>query len=217
MPTSSRIIVFDLGGVVVRICRSWQEATGVAGLPFHGDIMSPELLTHRKTLVKQYEVASISDEEFFEAVSRSMNGLYEPHHVQCVHDLWITGEYPGVATLIDDLHALGLDTGVLSNTNAWHWRQMTSGPHGEAKFPTPQKVRHLHASHLLGLVKPEEAIFRAFESRSGYAPSQIIYFDDLAENVAAAQAAGWDALQIDHAGDTAAQMRLHLRLRDIGV
>jgi putative hydrolase of the HAD superfamily len=211
------VVVFDLGGVVVRICRSWQEGTERAGLPFHPEIMDPERLAARKALVRRYETGEIGCEEFFAAVSASMGGRYTPGEVRRVHDLWITGEYVGVGSLIDELHALGLQTGVLSNTNAHHWRQQTAGEHGPALFPTPQRVKHLHASHLLRLAKPQLAIFRAFEQATGFGPGQIVYFDDLAENIAGARGAGWDAHLIDHTQETVPQMRQRLQERGVGV
>jgi len=212
-----RVVVFDLGGVVVRICRSWQEGTARAGLPFHPEIMDPERLAARKALVRRYETGEIGCEEFFAAVSASMGGRYTPGEVRRVHDLWITGEYVGVGSLIDELHALGLQTGVLSNTNAHHWRQQTAGEHGPALFPTPQRVKHLHASHLLRLAKPQLAIFRAFAQATGFGPGQIVYFDDLAENIAGARGAGWDAHLIDHTQETVPQMRQRLQERGVGV
>jgi FMN phosphatase YigB (HAD superfamily) len=79
------------------------------------------------------------------------------------------------------------------------------------KFPTPSKPKHIHASHLLGLAKPDAAIFHEFARRTGFAPASIIFFDDLADNVNAARAAGWQSHLIDHNADPAAQMRAHLR------
>jgi HAD superfamily hydrolase (TIGR01509 family) len=122
-----------------------------------------------------------------------------------------------VAQLIDDLHARGLHTGVLSNTNACHWRQLVSGEHGPAKFPTVEKARHVHASHLLGLIKPDRAIFERFCAVTGFGPEEVVFFDDMAENVEGAIATGWDAVPIDHTGDTASQIRMHLRMRGIDV
>jgi putative hydrolase of the HAD superfamily len=214
---SGVIVVFDLGGVVVRICRSWLQAARLAGLPEHPRVMEADMLEARKAIVKRYEVSALTDEEYFAAMSSAMQGLYSPDDCRHIHDIWITGEYPGIARLITDLHAQSIATGVLSNTNAWHWRQMTSGPHGAAKFPTPAMVQHLHASHLLRLVKPDPAIWQAFQATTGFDASSIIYFDDLPENVTAANAAGWDALPIDHDADTAAQIRLHLRARGLNL
>jgi FMN phosphatase YigB (HAD superfamily) len=38
-----------------------------------------------------------------------------------------------------------------------------------------------------------------------------VFFDDLAENISAARACGWNAVHIDHTGDTAAQVLAGLR------
>lgn len=212
------IIVFDLGGVVVRICRSWKEACERSGIPFHDLAATPENIAQRKAIVKRHEVGLLSDDDYYTQIAATTQRLYTAEHVRTLHDRWITGEYPGVDRLIDDLHTLGLDTGILSNTNNHHWRQMThprADASGTSHFPTVQRPRHHHASHLLKLAKPDPAIFAAFAATTGYAAHQIVFFDDLADNIAAAQGAGWDAVQIDHSGDTAAQMRLHLRLRGI--
>lgn len=205
------LIVFDLGGVVVRICRSWAQACAAAGLPVRPIPETPEAQRARKALVRQYEVGQITCEEFFDAVSATTGGSYAPDEFRAIHLAWILDEYPGVDTLIDELHARGLATGVLSNTNHSHWLQLTTGPHGPAKFPTPQRVRHLHASHLLRHAKPDNAIYHAFAQRTGARPRDILFFDDLPDNIDGARAAGWRAHLIDHERSTAEQMREHLR------
>jgi HAD superfamily hydrolase (TIGR01509 family) len=47
----------------------------------------------------------------------------------------------------------------------------------------------------IGLRKPDPALFRYVESVSGQPPQRHLLIDDLAENVAGAQAAGWQAIQ----------------------
>jgi FMN phosphatase YigB (HAD superfamily) len=59
-------------------------------------------------------------------------------------------------------------------------------------------------------VKPDQRIYRLAEAQLGVAGDAVVFFDDLEENVDAAQRVGWRAHQIDHTGDTAAQMREHL-------
>ncbi len=217
------MVVFDLGGVVVRICRSWAEACAAAGVPDRdpeGTLMAPQA-TDRRLLVRAYETGSIDCEAFFAGIARTTRDLYTVDEFRRIHDAWILDEYPGVATLIDDLHAAGLATGVLSNTNHRHWLQLTTGPHGPAKFPTPQKVQHLHASHLLQLAKPDSAIYHTFARTVGLSdtPSALLFFDDLIDNVAAARSAGWQSMQINHAGEgdqsPAHQMRAELRRRRV--
>ncbi|MDP1660581.1 MAG: HAD-IA family hydrolase [Phycisphaerales bacterium] len=214
---SPRIVVFDLGGVVVRICRSWKEACARSGVPFHELAATPENIAQRRAIVKQHEVGLTTDDDFYTQIAATTQGLYTPDQVRAVHHHWTIGEYPGVAALVDDLHTRGIATGVLSNTNPHHWRLLTDPgtPSAPAAYPTILRVHHLHASHLLSLAKPDPAIYDAFSQRCGFAPHDILFFDDLADNTAGAAGAGWDAVQIDHTGDTASQMRLHLRLRGI--
>ncbi len=204
------LVVFDLGGVVVRICRSLQEACAAAGVEHHVEMHDERLTRERRALVRQFEIGAISADEFFEGVAKTSEGRYTREQFQAIHEAWILEEYPGVGTLIDDLHSRGVATGVLSNTNASHWRQLVH--HAEiaghrARFETPGKARHVHASHLLKLAKPDQAIYHEFARRTGFAPADIVFFDDLAENVEAARRAGWTAHQVDHTGDTARQMR----------
>ena len=86
-------------------------------------------------------------------------------------------------------------------------QQLAYGP-GRAHARVP--AIHAHASHLLGVAKPDPRIFTAFGNATGFPPSSILFFDDRKENVLGAGRAGWHARQIDHAGDTASQLLRHL-------
>lgn len=213
-PNTPTLIVFDLGGVVVRICRSWKEACAAAGIEYREafDRQGTDPAAHaaRRALVRKYETGDLDSDAFIHAVAQATAGLYSPAEFRAIHDAWILHEYPGVDRLIDDLHRQGLSTGVLSNTNALHWQQLAPHPAAAPKFPTPSKVQHLHASHLLRLAKPDRAIYDRFAQLSGTDPARILFFDDLPDNIAGAHAAGWHAHLIDHTGDTAAQMRTTL-------
>jgi putative hydrolase of the HAD superfamily len=202
--------------VLIRICRSWAEACAAAGLPVRGDTASITVSGRRHELAEKHGIGAIPSDEFFRQVSLAMAGAYTPAEVQRVHDAWLLGEYPGVHALIADIHAAGLSTGVLSNTNHAHWVRLTPPDRGgTGEFRAPGLVHHLHASHVMGLVKPHEAIYAAFERLTAAAPAEILFFDDLEENVLAARARGWQSEVVDHTGDTAAQMRSTLRARNI--
>lgn len=206
--SEARLVVFDAGGVLVRICRSWQEACAAAGEPFHPVAATPELMARRKAVVRRYETGGMTCAAYFDALAQTTDGLYTPEQVRRLHESWILGEYPGVADLVADLKSAGVRTGLLSNTNATHWRDLVSRR-------AIAGLDHPHASHLMGVAKPAPEIYAAFAAAVGRAPGQIVFFDDLPENVAAARAAGWDAAPIDHAGDTAAQMRAALVERKV--
>jgi FMN phosphatase YigB (HAD superfamily) len=123
-------------------------------------------------------------------------------------------EYPGALGLVQELNRLpGVTTACLSNTNAAHWRRLANED-GRAAYPSVLELRQRLASHLLGCAKPDAQIYAraqaAFFGDQGGTPEQIVFFDDLLENVEAARAQGWTAFQVDHEGDTVRQMRTHL-------
>ena len=62
-------------------------------------------------------------------------------------------------------------------------------------------------SHLFGVRKPNEAIYRCFEKATGTAPAEILFFDDRPENVQAACDYGWHAAQVHRERPAAEQIR----------
>ena len=196
-PPPPSLVVFDLGGVLVRIARSWDEACAAAGVPRRpgADVTSARLA--RDPWVVAYETGAVTREAFLSGVAASTGGLYGPEEVARVHDAWLIAEYPGLPALFDALDAAGLPTAVLSNTNEAHWAAMYPSAGASPRFPTLARVRHPHASHRLGVRKPDAAAFRAVEATAGTAGAGVWFFDDLAPNVDAARAHGWTAVLVD--------------------
>lgn len=211
MGDKPRIIVFDWGGVILRICRSFDEGCARAGLDVRAAAMTPERIAARRKIAERYQRGEIDCTAWATSVSESTGGVYTPEEVQRIHDAWLIDEYPGVSSIIDDLHTAGVHTALLSNTNARHWARHLPTGTAEADFPTIGMLRHRHASHLLGHAKPDEAIYRAFERETDHRGGELLFFDDLIENIQQARGCGWLAHQIDHEGDTAEQMRTVLK------
>ena len=201
-----RVVCLDLGGVVVRICRSWEEGCAAAGV----EVREPErfrrleLGERRHRLTDAYMSGDIACDEFFGAVAAATDGLYTPDEVRRVHVAWVLDEYEGVAELVASINATpGFRTACLSNTNHAHWTLLTDDP---ARYPTIAALGDRLVSHEMRAVKPDEAIFRLAEGALGAAPDEILFLDDLGANVEAARAAGWRAEAIDHDRPTAPQI-----------
>lgn len=107
----------------------------------------------------------------------------------------------GTVALLQRLHAQGRPLYFLSN------------------MPEPY-AQHLEATHdFLGLFrdgvfsararlcKPEPQIFAHCTERFGIDPAQTLFIDDVAENVTAARAAGWQAVQFTDPDGCAAALR----------
>lgn len=107
----------------------------------------------------------------------------------------------GTVALLRSLHAAGTPLYFLSN------------------MPEPY-ARHLEASHdflalfrggvfssRVRLCKPEPAIFAHCARAHGLVPSETLFIDDVAHNVAAARAAGWQALHFADPAQCAGELR----------
>jgi len=202
-----RLIVFDLGRVLVRICENWRHAFEVARI----DVGSVEIDDARRAALRELVFANESGRMDKDEFCRRAGELFgvPPAHVAAMSDVYLLGVYPGALELIDDLHERGYATACLSNTNANHWRLM-SDPAAPCCLPL-ERLRHRFGSHLVGLRKPDDAIYAHVERKTGFSGPQIVFFDDMIENVEGAQRRGWRAHHIDRERDEpVAQMREHL-------
>ncbi|MGH7244354.1 MAG: HAD-IA family hydrolase [Phycisphaerales bacterium] len=208
-----RCVCFDWGGVILRFCRSFAEGVQAAGLELRPEAVAPEAIAARRVLANQYSMGKLTRAEFLSAAHRATSGLYTIDELERINDAWLIEEYPGMCAIVDELNSLPhIETALLSNTTEIHWERQQPSRHKQIPhFPTAAKLKHRHASHLLGLLKPDVAIYAAFERETGFAPESILFFDDLQENVEAARTRGWSAVQVDHTGDTAAQIRASLK------
>lgn len=204
-----RTVCFDLGGVLVRACGTFNEAVEAAGLTLRDRqyLSSPPVLDRQSHLMAAHQIGDIDYDAYCRELSSAMQGLYSADEIRLTHEAWILGEYPGASALIEGLCGdSDLVTACLSNTNDGHWARLVGG----SEFPWIGRFRHRLASHLLRLAKPAPAIYKAAQDAFGCAPEQIVFFDDMSQNVDAARQMGWIAQSIDASGDPVDQMRLAL-------
>jgi len=199
-----KLVCFDLGGVIVRICRSWEEGCAQAGLPVRGDSAAMALKEVPRSITRAYTVGRVAERDWAQRIAEALDGLYTLDEILRIHHAWLIGEYPGWSDLLASIHEAGYPTACLSNTNDAHWRRMRDA------YPSVSSLRIKHASHLLGFAKPDASIYHAFERETGFRGREILFFDDLPENIEAARACGWNAERVDHAESTAPQVARHL-------
>ncbi len=201
-----RVVCFDWGGVILRICRSWKEGCEAAGLPVRGKSDTKKCAEARHRLSVRYQTGQMSDAAYFKAVAEASDGKYEPDEIEKIHHAWLIEDFKGAEELILEINELPkVSTALLSNTNNLHWVRR------ETEFVCASKIEHQWASHLFGLAKPDEKIYQAFERRVSATGGQILFFDDLEENVKMAQSLGWAAEVIDSTKNPVTQMKKHLK------
>lgn len=215
---SARVVCFDLGGVLVRLCQTWAEACTRAALParnaeYLASLGWRELRRHAGA---RYQSGQIECAGYFAELAALSEGLFSAAEFEQLHHAWTLEHYPGALELVRALNALpGMITACLSNTNHAHWVRLVSAD-GNNEYPAVVELRYQLASHLLGCAKPDARIYQLAYAKLSEAanpggsplrPSDIVFFDDLSENVRAARDAGWTAFAVDPSGDTVAQMR----------
>ena len=202
------LICFDLGGVLVQICRSWQEGCEAACVPVRPFNETDEIRSQRSSLIASHQRGQLSAEDYFKDLSELHESIWSPHEIERIHNAWILGPYPETAELIRDIHEAGHQTACLSNTNESHWKPLLEDN-------AISQLNYRHASHLMGLHKPDPQIWPAFEELVNYKAGHIVFFDDLKENIQSALEAGWDAVQVDHECPTVPQIREALHMRKL--
>lgn len=202
----TRLICFDLGRVLIRICDNWQHACRVAGVPVPDYPLAAgeRAMLHQK--VGEYESGRLDVAGFSEAASGHLK--LTAQQMAAASAAYVIEPFAGAVELLDELHARGLRTACLSNTIDTHWRMVMneSGPF----YPLMSRLQHRFASHLLGARKPDAVVYEHVERETGTSGDQILFFDDMTDNIAAAHARGWQAELITREPHPVDQVRGHL-------
>jgi len=196
---SMYIAIFDIGGVMAKICHTWQEAAEAAGVACHLSANKPFPLISFEPFI-EYQADKISIDKYLLELGELLG--VDTEQALRVHNGILVDMYPGIDTFLDQLRAQGYRLGCLSNTNAPHWQELITSE----RFAPIGRLEYKMASHEVRLAKPDPAIYRRFENEFTLPGESILYFDDHAPNVEAARSVGWNAHRIDPNGDPVSQI-----------
>ena len=105
----------------------------------------------------------------------------------------ITGDIPETVALFEGLVDEGRDVTMLTNFAADTFVE------ARGRFPFLNRPRGVTVSGEVGLIKPDPAIYVLHQQTFALDPAATLFIDDVAANVAAARAVGWQAVQyVDH-------------------
>lgn len=198
-PAFMKVMVFDLGGVLIRISRSWEEAAERAGVTLQDEHVVSGSLVRPRGNQADLQRGLVDFETFIEREQIRLGGAHEIDGLARLHGQWLQGEYEGVADIVQRLGRAEVMTATLSNTDAEHWKTL-------AELPAIEGLDVHVLSFRLGMLKPAEEIYHAAEEIFDATGPSICYLDDLQENVEAALRCGWNAIQIDPMEATAPQI-----------
>jgi len=203
--STPKFIYFDLGNVLLHFdheiaCR---QMAAVASTPQVE--ITPERVREvvfASNLHLEFESGAITAEEFYRAFCEATQTSPDINELALAASDIFRANVP-IKPLLGALLAARIPLGILSNTNIWHWQFITDGRY--LLFPHAFDATAL--SFELKALKPDKAIYQRAAELVGHAPEEIFYVDDLAENVAGAREAGFDAVQYTTPRDLAIELR----------
>jgi glucose-1-phosphatase len=195
-------IVFDLGGVVVRLDidgvleelarRSATERRVIEGFMHTRDEsgLSPDEKLHRGML---------STDQYIDLLNRALRFGLRREEMIDLRLRVIQGEDEKVLEIIRALSSRR-KVACFSNTHAIHWNHMV------ANYRAFKLFHRAIASHLIQAAKPDAEAFAIVCRELEAAPAECLFIDDALANVEAAQAVGWHAIHFTDASGLRAQL-----------
>lgn len=194
-PVSVDALLFDLGGVVLEIdfgraFSAWASCSGVSV-----DSIAARFRVDRP--YQAHERGEIDAAGYFASLRASLGIDLTDEQFAAGWNAIFVGEVPGVRSLLQRA-AQAAPLYAFSNTNRAH-AQYWMREYRDIVRP----FRAMFLSPDLRMRKPAPEAFHSVAARIGVAPQRIAFFDDLAENVAGARAAGMKAFQVGSAAEIA--------------
>lgn len=205
MPSTPKFIYFDLGNVLLHFdhdiaCR---QMAALASTP-RVEITPQRVreVVFASNLNHEFEAGAITAEEFYRAFCEATQTSPDMAELAiAASDIFRANVQ--IKPLLGALLSARFPIGILSNTNIWHWQFITDGRY----ILFPSAFDAIALSFELKAQKPDKAIYQKAAELAGYAPEEIFYVDDLADNVVGAREAGFDAVQYTTAHDLAIELR----------
>ena len=180
-----KVLLFDLGGVVVR----WVGIEALAKLT-HSSPQTVKSILGQSKIFHQFERGYGSSQMFLRTLIREFELDVSETEMLTMWNDWVEEPYEGIEDKLLKLKS-NFTTACLSNTNSLHWK------HLNAYLLCENLLHHVYASHQIHQAKPDQSCYEFVCKDMGVAPSDIWFFDDTNENVLAAQKHGMTALKVD--------------------
>lgn len=182
-------VYFDLGNVLARFeperaCRNLQRRWAVEPQQVYQAIWT-------SGLQERLEHGQLSAEEFAHAVRLALGLNERTAPTSDLLDL-LCDMFDPIEEMVEVVAAVrdsGVPLGILSNTCHAHWQWLAKQRYAALLGRFDSVI----LSYEHGVMKPHPSLYRVAGEMAAVAPEAILFFDDRAENVAAAVASGWQA------------------------
>jgi HAD superfamily hydrolase (TIGR01549 family) len=195
-----RAVVFDLGRVLLwfdngLFLRALAERSGRS-------VEEVREIAHANLgLIRGFDSGAVTADDFRAGVCSALGLDLEAEEFWSVYADIFTVHAPGLDAA-RRLRSTGLKLVLLSNTDPVRYEFV------RRRFPETQFFDAYILSYEVGRLKPDPGIYLEAARRAGCAPGECVFIDDLAENVAGAEAVGMKGIVYAPSTDLVAALRL---------
>jgi putative hydrolase of the HAD superfamily len=179
-------VLFDLGNVLAYIDFNafWHDL---------GFLRAEEIAPFRDgytSLTLQYETGYISTDAYLNGLRTVFNNKFTIIQLEQAFSCIIQQPVEGMTDIVKRVSTIH-QTALVSNTNEIHYKLSLM------KFEGLKFFQKHYLSYQLHMMKPERGFYNAIIKDQGIHPSQLLFIDDIAENVKAAKSAGMQAVKFE--------------------
>jgi HAD superfamily hydrolase (TIGR01509 family) len=183
-----RLLLFDLGNVLVRFFPD--RFPQFLGLDLRDARSQYEL--EMRNLTNQYEAGKCSTEEYFASLRSFMENRFEIRELEQAFLSVLTDSIPGMEELVRNASAR-VPSALVSNTNEYHFASVLP------KVPALKYLPKRYLSYQLGVIKPLPEFYQHVIRNEKVAPHEMLFIDDVEQNVKSAEQAGMVGYQFHDA------------------
>lgn len=200
LKTPIKAVLLDIGNVLLKI--NWQNSLKLIDIP---NIKAEEFYSMGAwTIFHDYEAGLITREQFRKELCQKLKIQLNSEQFEKAWCACFDGEVEGVSALLKPLsEKVPLYT--LSNTNELHFEFFKD-------FPIFEHFENLLASHTFHCRKPDSTIYQKAIRHLNCSPSEILFIDDLEENLQAAREQG---IHAEHCFQSGLRFAEILRARNL--
>lgn len=189
-----RNLLFDLGGVIVDIkrdncVRAFEELGLENADSYFGEYAQSGIFLG-------IENGSVNIEEFHKAMREKLPTGTTDYQIDNAFQKFIVGIPARRLQALRELRCKGYGIYLLSNTNPIMWRGILASEFGKEGLRREDYFDGMVTSFEARSCKPDAEIFRNTVENLGIEPSETLFFDDSANNVEAAKALGFNAVEV---------------------
>ncbi len=180
MDTNIKVILFDLGRVLMHI--DFENFPNGLGLKINEERMQFDHAKIQKS-VRMYETGNISTNEFLDSLYEIFQHKYSRNKILEAYNGIIVADNFEIIPFVEEA-ARRYRIAVLSNTCPCHWEKVLRVSSLIKIFP------EVFTSFHLGAMKPESIVYEKVCASLNVQPHEVLFIDDLKENVEGAISAG---------------------------